>query len=175
VVQLSGAERGLRDCETRPHRFLRPLFFESMPAVRPHGRALFKYRRALCESFDKAQDGLREFPSLLDAGRWRRDLVDAADGVLMVLGPFASTTTVAPFGTRYAKARLPGRNPVRLKKRMKKLLFVCSENRLRSPKAEAVFYEYKEVEARLCAIWDGLLQFSLYYLCQILSGLVHPR
>ena len=30
---------------------------------------------------------------------------------------------------------------------MKKLLFVCSENRLRSPTAEAVFSEYKGVEA----------------------------
>lgn len=30
---------------------------------------------------------------------------------------------------------------------MKKLLFVCSENRLRSPKAEAVFSEYEGVEA----------------------------
>ena len=30
---------------------------------------------------------------------------------------------------------------------MKRLLFVCSENRLRSPTAEAVFSEYQEVEA----------------------------
>ncbi len=30
---------------------------------------------------------------------------------------------------------------------MKRLLFVCSENRLRSPTAEAVFSEYSEVEA----------------------------
>lgn len=30
---------------------------------------------------------------------------------------------------------------------MKKLLFVCSENRLRSPTAEAVFSEYDGVEA----------------------------
>ena len=30
---------------------------------------------------------------------------------------------------------------------MKKLLFVCSENRLRSPTAEAVFSEYNAVEA----------------------------
>ena len=30
---------------------------------------------------------------------------------------------------------------------MKKLLFVCSENRLRSPTAEAVFSEYEGVEA----------------------------
>ena len=30
---------------------------------------------------------------------------------------------------------------------MKKLLFVCSENRLRSPTAETVFSEYKGVEA----------------------------
>ena len=30
---------------------------------------------------------------------------------------------------------------------MKKLLFVCSENRLRSPTAEAIFSEYQEVEA----------------------------
>lgn len=30
---------------------------------------------------------------------------------------------------------------------MKKLLFVCSENRLRSPTAEAVFSEYMNVEA----------------------------
>lgn len=30
---------------------------------------------------------------------------------------------------------------------MKKLLFVCSENRLRSPTAEAVFTEYEGVEA----------------------------
>ena len=30
---------------------------------------------------------------------------------------------------------------------MKKLLFVCSENRLRSPTAEAVFSEYDEIEA----------------------------
>ena len=30
---------------------------------------------------------------------------------------------------------------------MKKLLFVCSENRLRSPTAEAVFSEYENVEA----------------------------
>ena len=29
---------------------------------------------------------------------------------------------------------------------MKKLLFVCSENRLRSPTAEAVFSEYEDVE-----------------------------
>lgn len=33
------------------------------------------------------------------------------------------------------------------RKRMKKLLFVCSENRLRSPTAEAVFSEYEGVEA----------------------------
>ena len=30
---------------------------------------------------------------------------------------------------------------------MKKLLFVCSENRLRSPTAEAVFSKYERVEA----------------------------
>jgi len=30
---------------------------------------------------------------------------------------------------------------------MKKLLFVCSENRLRSPTAEAVFSEYEGIEA----------------------------
>jgi len=30
---------------------------------------------------------------------------------------------------------------------MKKLLFVCSENRLRSPTAEAIFSEYEGVEA----------------------------
>lgn len=30
---------------------------------------------------------------------------------------------------------------------MKKLLFVCSENRLRSPTAEAVFSEYENIEA----------------------------
>ena len=30
---------------------------------------------------------------------------------------------------------------------MKKLLFVCSENRLRSPTAEVVFSEYDEIEA----------------------------
>jgi len=30
---------------------------------------------------------------------------------------------------------------------MKKLLFVCSENRLRSPTAEAIFCEYESVEA----------------------------
>ena len=30
---------------------------------------------------------------------------------------------------------------------MKRLLFVCSENRLRSPTAEAVFSEYEGVEA----------------------------
>lgn len=30
---------------------------------------------------------------------------------------------------------------------MKKLLFICSENRLRSPTAEAVFSEYNGVEA----------------------------
>ncbi len=30
---------------------------------------------------------------------------------------------------------------------MKRLLFVCSENRLRSPTAEAVFSEYERVEA----------------------------
>lgn len=30
---------------------------------------------------------------------------------------------------------------------MKKLLFVCSENRLRSPTSEAVFSEYEGVEA----------------------------
>ena len=30
---------------------------------------------------------------------------------------------------------------------MKKLLFVCSKNKLRSPTAEAVFSEYEEVEA----------------------------
>jgi len=33
---------------------------------------------------------------------------------------------------------------------MKKLLFVCSENRLRSPTAEAVFSEYNGVEAIGC-------------------------
>ena len=32
-------------------------------------------------------------------------------------------------------------------KTVKKLLFVCSENRLRSPTAEAVFSEYEGVEA----------------------------
>ena len=30
---------------------------------------------------------------------------------------------------------------------MKRLLFICSENRLRSPTAEAVFFEYDGVEA----------------------------
>jgi len=30
---------------------------------------------------------------------------------------------------------------------MKKLLFVCSENRLRSPTAEAVFSKYEGIEA----------------------------
>jgi len=30
---------------------------------------------------------------------------------------------------------------------MKKLLFVCSENRLRSPTAEAIFSEYEGIEA----------------------------
>jgi len=30
---------------------------------------------------------------------------------------------------------------------MKKLLFVCSENRLRSPTAEAIFTEYEGIEA----------------------------
>ena len=30
---------------------------------------------------------------------------------------------------------------------MKRLLFICSENRLRSPTAEAVFSEYEGVEA----------------------------
>jgi len=30
---------------------------------------------------------------------------------------------------------------------MKRLLFICSENRLRSPTAEAVFSEYDGVEA----------------------------
>jgi len=33
---------------------------------------------------------------------------------------------------------------------MKKLLFVCSENRLRSPTAEEVFSEYNNVEAIGC-------------------------
>jgi predicted protein tyrosine phosphatase len=33
---------------------------------------------------------------------------------------------------------------------MKKLLFVCSENRLRSPTAEAVFSKYDEIEAIGC-------------------------
>ncbi len=30
---------------------------------------------------------------------------------------------------------------------MKKLLFICSENRLRSPTAETIFSEYEGVEA----------------------------
>ena len=30
---------------------------------------------------------------------------------------------------------------------MKKLLFVCSENRLRSPTAESIFSEYESIEA----------------------------
>jgi predicted protein tyrosine phosphatase len=42
---------------------------------------------------------------------------------------------------------------------MKKLLFICSQNRLRSPTAEAVFCEYEGLEvesAKIARIFDEI-------------------
>ncbi len=48
---------------------------------------------------------------------------------------------------RFAVVSLTCQSSCGYSNRMKKLLFVCSENRLRSPTAEAVFSEYDGIEA----------------------------
>ncbi|MDR4460196.1 MAG: hypothetical protein MRJ67_06715 [Nitrospirales bacterium] len=72
------------------------------PAARPHHRTLLFLT------------GLSEPRELARHPYFVSDQCNETGGALLFLGPFASTTIVAPSETRQAIARLPGRNPANL-------------------------------------------------------------